>query len=145
MRSRRVRISVPLPTPEGPVMTKTRATVAAGAALPAQLADELAALALRQAADRLARRYPALLEDLVDLDPAVLGHGEQHVEDLRGLDVFGRVEQQRLDRRATGFEVLLQLRPAGANLVRALERVHPLQEGTLRRRRVLRRGVRCRR
>src|SRR4051794_5205519 len=130
MRSRSVRISVPLPTPDGPVMTKTRATASAAgrAALPAQLADELAALTLRQAADRLARRDAALLEDLVDLHPAVLRDGQQHVEDLRRLDVFRRVEQERLDRYPAGFQVLLQLRSAGANLVRALERIHPLQE-----------------
>ena len=31
MRSSSVRISVPLPTPEGPVITKTRATESSGA------------------------------------------------------------------------------------------------------------------
>src|SRR5215212_2434434 len=119
MRSRSVRISVPLPTPDGPVMTKTRATL--GATLPAQLADELGALALREPADGLARRDAALLQDLVHLHPAVLRHGQEHVEDLRRLDVLGRVEEQRLNGYPTGFEVLLQLRPAGADLIGALE------------------------
>src|SRR4051794_16793653 len=143
MRSRSVRISVPLPTPDGPVMTKTRATASAAgrAALPAQEPDELAALALREAADRLARRDAALLQHLVDLHAPVLRDGQEHVEDLGRLEVLGRVEQQRVNRNPTGFEVLLQLRPAGADLVRPLERVHALEEGTLRRRRVLRRSV----
>src|SRR3954447_17646860 len=143
MRSRSVRISVPLPTPDGPVMTKTRATASAAgrAALPAQLADELAALALRQAADRLARRDAALLEDLVDLHAPVLRDREKHVEDLRRLDVLRRVQQERLNRYPAGFQVLLELRPTGPDLVRSLERIHPLEQGTFGRRRVLRRGV----
>src|ERR671933_2276831 len=114
MRSRSERMSVPLPTPDGPVMTKTRATRCAAAVLAAQLADELGALALRQAADGLARRDPALHEDLVHLHTPVLRDGEEHVEHLRREDVLGRVEQERLDRDPTGFQVLLQLRAAGA-------------------------------
>ena len=38
-------------------------------------------------------------EDLVDLHAAVLRDREQHVEDLRGLDVLGRLEQQVVDAR----------------------------------------------
>ncbi len=49
MRSSSVRISVPLPTPDGPVMTKTRV----GRDYAAQHGDQLGALALREAPDRL--------------------------------------------------------------------------------------------
>ena len=40
-----------------------------------------------------------------------------------------------MDRRAAGLEVALELRAAGADLVGALEGVHPLDEGALRGRR----------
>src|SRR4051794_34108396 len=74
-------------------------------ALVVQQGDELGALALRQAADRLARGDAAVGEDLVDLHAAVLGYREQHVEHLRRLDVLGRIEQQRVDRAASRLEV----------------------------------------
>src|SRR5918911_336323 len=91
-RSRSVRMSVPLPTPDGPVMTKTRAIgrdivacraaawgarrvgtrgapggpsrVRPGTRLSAQPEhrDGLRALTLRETADRLARRDAALLK-----------------------------------------------------------------------------------
>ena len=91
-----VRISVPLPTPEGPVMTKTSRQAARGAS-GAACETQLGALALRQAADGLARRDAALHEHLVDLHAPVLRHRQQHVEDLRGLDVLRRLEQQVVD------------------------------------------------
>src|SRR5690348_1184552 len=97
-------MSVPFPTPEGPVITKTRATRASAtrdhddpgrsARLAAEHRDELGALALREAADRLARRDAALDEDLVHLHAPVLRDGEQHVEDLGRLDVLGRLQEQ---------------------------------------------------
>ena len=49
-------------------------------------------------------------ENLVDLHATVLGDREQHVEDLRGLEELGRVEQQLVDRMAARFEVALELR-----------------------------------
>src|SRR5919201_599652 len=141
-RSRRVRISVPLPTPDGPVMTKTRATApgyddSPTAPLATQHGDQLGALALRQATDRLARRDPALLQDLVRLHAAVLGNREQHVEDLRGLHVLGRLPQKRVNRHPARLQILLQLRPPRADRVGALERVHALKERSLGCRRVL--------
>src|SRR4051794_33739148 len=134
MRCSSVRISVPLPTPDGPVITKTRATgwSRTRLSLPAEHADQLGALALREAADGLARRDAALLEDLVDLDPAVLRHGEQHVEHLRRLGVLRRVEQEVMDGAPPGLEIALELRPPRADVVRTLKRVHPLLEGSLR-------------
>src|ERR1700728_807063 len=77
----------------GPTVMPAAATTAhsapAGSAV--QHRDELGALALGEPADRLARRDAAVREDLVHFDAAVLGDGQQHVEDLRGLEVFRRV------------------------------------------------------
>src|SRR5664279_347386 len=132
MRSISPRISVPLPTPDGPVITNTRATArnpsaaSGGSGLAVQQRNKLAALALGQAADRLARRDAAVHEDLVDLHAPVLGHREQHVEDLGGLDVFGRVEQQRVNRQAPRLEVALELSPLYAYLICPCKRVHSL-------------------
>ena len=61
----------------------------ASGAAPQEL-DELGALALGEPADGLARRDPALLQDLVGLDAAELRRGQQHVEDLGGLEVLRR-------------------------------------------------------
>src|SRR3954452_13006702 len=108
-------MSVPFPTPEGPVITKTRAKPERGG-LAAEHRDKLGALALREAADRLARRDAALDEDLVHLHAPVLGNGEQHVEDLGRLDVLGRLEQEVMDLRAASLEVALELRPLGPDL-----------------------------
>src|SRR5258705_13827442 len=135
MRSSSARISVPLPTPDGPVMTKTLAKPAA--LLAPQHADELVALALGEAADRLARRDLAGAQDLVDLHAPVLRDREEHVDDLGGLDVFGRLEEQRVDRMSAGLEIALELSALRADLVRALERVHPLYERPFGGRRLL--------
>src|SRR5262245_36706486 len=146
MRSSRLRMSVPLPTPEGPVMTKTfppippilRSDVRGGAEgmsrlqLATQHRDQLGALALRETSNGLGRRDAAHLQDLVDLHAAVLGYGEQHVEDLGGLDVFGRLEEQHVDAGPAGLQVALERGTLGSDLVRALERLHALDEGTLR-------------
>src|SRR5688572_30916708 len=83
--------------------------------------DELPILALREAADRLARRDAALHEHLVDLHAPVLRDGEEHVEDLRGLDVGRRLEQEVVDLDATALEIALELGTARTDLVRALE------------------------
>src|SRR5688572_27893266 len=80
--------------------------------------DQLGALALREAADRLARRDAALDQHLVDLHAPVLRHREEHVEDLRRLDVLGRLEQQVVDARAAALEIALELGAARTNLVR---------------------------
>src|SRR2546423_7171440 len=136
MRSSSARINVPLPTPEGPVMTKTLAS-----ALAAQQPDQLVALALGQAADGLARRDLALTQDLVDLHAPVLRDGEQHVDDLRGLDELRRLQEQLVDRTPPRLEVALELRALGADLVGALQGIHALNERPLRGRRLLRGGI----
>src|SRR3954468_3453092 len=131
-------MSVPWPTPDGPVTTSTLTCV-----LSTQVRNELAALALGQAADRLRRRDPALREDAVHLHAPVLRHRQQQVEDLGRLEVLGRVEQQAVDLRATGFQVPLEGGSARADLVRSLKRVHTLRQRPLgsRTRRWLRRGL----
>src|SRR3954466_6050805 len=135
-------MSVPLPTPEGPVTTSTL-NVSGTPGLAAQVRDELAALAVVQAADRLRRRDPALREDAVHLHTPVLRDRQQQVEDLGRLEVLGRVEQQSVDLRATGLEVPLEGGSARADLVRTLKRIHALRQRALgsRTRRLLRRGL----
>src|SRR5579875_1915074 len=132
-------MSVPFPTPDGPAITITPGTRAGwGSApsgrrrlAPAQQRDELAALALGQPAERLARRDPALGQDLVDLHAPVLGDREQQIEYLRGHHIIGRLEQQLVDRLAARFQVALELSPTAADVVRALQRLHPLDERPL--------------
>src|SRR3954471_22843544 len=166
-------MSVPFPTPDGPVMTKTRATSRSYDASPAepdegsgvsppsgplrgrsrrsawalaaQQRDELGALTLRKPADRLAGRDPTLLQDLVGLHAAVLRDRQEHVEDLRGLHVLRRLREQHVDRHPAPLQVLLELRPTCPNLVGALERVHALKKRSLGCRRVLGRRVGSRR
>ena len=60
------------------------------------------------------------------------GHGQQHVEHLRGLEVLRRVEQQGVDRQPARLEVALQLRALRADLVRPLKGVHPLVAASAR-------------
>src|SRR5215213_2684617 len=132
-------MSVPLPTPLGPVTTRTLTA----ALLAPEETDELAALALGQAADRLRRRDPALGEDAVHLHAPVLRHRQQQVEDLGRLQVLGRVQKKPVDLCAASFEVPLQGSSARADLVRSLKRIHPLRQRPLgsRTRRLLRRGL----
>jgi hypothetical protein len=63
-------------------------------------------------------RDPAAVQDLGGLHAAMPGEGQQHVEDLRGLQTRRRVEQQRTDRHSAGLEVALELRAEHTNLVR---------------------------
>ena len=100
-------MSVPLPTPEGPVMTRIGVVIRL-AALAAQERDELVALALGQAADGLARRDAAVREDAIHLHAPVLRHRQQQVEDLRGEQVVGRIQQQAVDLSATALRSRLR-------------------------------------
>src|SRR5207244_9359097 len=100
-------------------------------ALPVQQRGQLASLALRQAADRLRGSDPAVGEDLVDLHPAVLGDGQEHVEYLGRLDVLGRIEQERVDRESAGLGVALELGPLYPDLVGSRERIHSLVQSAL--------------
>src|SRR5688500_9307679 len=96
-----------------------------------EVPDELTALALRKSADRLARRDPALRQDLVDLDVAVLRHGQQHVGDLCGEDVVRRVAQQDRDVRVAILQLALELCALGPDPVRRVEGLHPLGQRAL--------------
>src|ERR1051325_6375924 len=86
------------------------------------------AIAVRQAADRLRLADAALVQEAGGLDPAELRHRHEHVEDLRGRDVLGRIVEDLLDAGRAALEVLLQLRPAHADVVRPLECFHSLVE-----------------
>src|SRR5438046_2694859 len=111
-RSSSIRASVLFPSPEVPVMTKT------GGRLPVEEPDELGALALRQPSNGLRLADPALIEETGGLDATELRHGHQDVEDLRRRDVLRRIPEDIVDVGGAGFEVLFQLRPADANVVR---------------------------
>src|SRR5450755_4932116 len=114
---------MPLPLLDTPGETPQRG--------PVQVPGELRALALAQAAERLARRDPAAVQGLGCLHAPVLGDGQQHVEDLRGLQVRWRGEQQRADRHPAGLEVALELRAKRTNLVGPAERVDALIQAAL--------------
>src|SRR2546421_4969176 len=107
MRSASFLASVLLPSPEVPVITKTR--------LATEEANQLRALPVGEATDGLRLADPALVQEPGGLDPAELRHGHEHVEHLRGRDVLGRVAEDLLDVRGAGPEVLLQLRASHAD------------------------------
>src|ERR1700751_2396858 len=101
-------MSVPLPTPEGPAITRTRGGLIANGRLAAEVRDQLVALALGEAADGLARRDAALREDAIDLHAAVLGDRQEQVEDLRSLQIFRGIQEQSVDLSAAGLEITLE-------------------------------------
>src|SRR2546421_11830561 len=105
-------------------------TLARAPSAPAHQRHELAPLTLGEPAEGLARGNTALREDLVDLDPPVLGHREQQIEHLGGEQIIWWPEQQFVDRLAAGFEVTLELRATAADVVGTLKRLHPLNERT---------------
>jgi hypothetical protein len=72
-------------------------------------------------------------QDLIHLHATILGHGQQQIEDLRGLQIIRRLEQQFVDRLAARFEITLELSPSAADIVRALERLHALRQRAFRR------------
>src|SRR3954452_5873263 len=71
------------------------------------------------------------MQKIVYLYATSFGNSEEHVEHLRRLDEVGRLHQQQVDAGAAGLEVTLERRPLRPDLVRALERLHALDEGTL--------------
>ena len=119
----------------------TGAAVFGARRLAVKAPGEFDALALAQAAERLAGRDPAAVEELGGLHPAVLGEGQQHVEHLRALKVRGRVAQQRADRHSAGLEVALELGAKRSDLVGPVERVDALIEAARGCRRMLERVV----
>src|SRR4051794_792456 len=124
-RSSSSRISVPLPAPDGPVTTTTDGR---RRQLTVEEANQLRALPLRQAADRLRLADPARAEEARSFHAPELRHRHQNVDHLRGRHVLGWVAEDRLDPDSAVLEVLLELRAAHPHVVCPLERVHPLIE-----------------
>ena len=96
--------------------------------------NQLGALSVGEATDRLRLADAARVQEAGRLHPAELGHGHQHVEHLRGRHVLGRVAEDLVD--------LDKARPSGPSsdwarlhpdVVRPLERLHALVEGADRR------------
>src|ERR687887_2111468 len=104
MRCRSLFSSVPLPAPEVPVTTTTRG-------LAIEEANQLSALAVREASHRLRLADSAHVEEARRLHPPELRHRHQHVEDLRGRYVLGRVAEDLLDLDAAVLQVLFQPGP----------------------------------
>src|SRR3954470_12032775 len=92
-RSSRALMSVPLPAPEGPVITKTGEP----SAVPVEEPNQLGALAVGQPADGLRLADAALVEEAGGLHAPELRHCHQHVEHLRRADVLRRVVEDLLD------------------------------------------------
>src|SRR6185369_2795902 len=131
-RGRTSWINVPFPAPEGPVTTKTG--LAAGA-LPGPLpvveeGNQLVPLAVGEAADRLRLADAALVKQARGLHAPELRDRHQHVEHLGGRDVLGRLTENLLNGDGPRLQVLLQLRALHANVVRALQSLHPLVQRT---------------
>src|SRR5205823_845163 len=66
----------------------------------------------------------------VPLHASELRHRHQDVDDLRGLDIRGRLAEDRFDVDLPLLEILLELRAFDADVVRFVEGVHPLVERT---------------
>src|SRR5437763_4793527 len=106
--------SVPLPAPEVPVTTTT-------SGLPVEEANQLRALAVGEPSHRLRLADPAHVQEARRLHPPELRYRHQHVEDLRGRHVLGRVAEDLFDLDTAVFQVLLQPRSAYADVVRPLQ------------------------
>src|SRR3954469_3792732 len=116
---------VPLPAPDGPVTTKTGRAVG----LPVvEEANQLVPLTVGEAADRLRLADAALVEQARRLHATELRHRHQHVEDFRSGDVLRRLAEDLLDGHGARLEILLQLRSLDADVIRSLQRLHPLIE-----------------
>src|SRR5919106_3628799 len=98
--------------------------------------DELGALALGEAAHRLRLADAALVQEPRGLHAPELGDGHEHVEDLRGGDELGRVEEYGVDLDGPRLQVALELGSSDSDVVRPLKRFHPLVERTCGRLRV---------
>lgn len=102
---------------------------ARGPVLPAaEVSSQLAALALRQSADGLAGSNAALGQYLVDLDPSVLRHRQEQIEDLHGCGPLRGFSQDRMDRGPAALQVTLELGSTGADVVGLTQRTHTLSE-----------------
>jgi len=91
--------------------------------------DQLTALALRHAADRLRGRDPAAAEEASGPRRTDLGHCEQEILHLGRLRAGGRLRKNILDPHSPGGEFLLQCRSPAADLVRLPQGPQPLIQG----------------
>src|SRR5207237_5295245 len=94
------RSSVPLPAPDVPVTTRT--------GLPVEEANQLGALAVGEAADRLRLADATGVQEACRLHPPEFRHRHQHVEHLRSRHVLRRVAEDLLDRALAVLQILLQ-------------------------------------
>src|SRR4051794_3970970 len=118
-------MSVPLPAPDGPVTTNTGRTVG----LPVvEEANQLVPLSVGQAADRLRLADAALVEQARCFHATELRHRHQHVEHLRGRDELGWLAEDLFDRDRARLQILLELCTLDTDVIRSLERFHPLVE-----------------
>jgi len=111
---------------ERAAITKTGAP----SAVPVEEPNQLGALAVGQPADGLRLADAALVEEAGGLHTPELRHCHQHVEHLRRADVLRRVVEDLLDLDLSELQVLLQLRPADAYVVRPRKGLHALIERT---------------
>src|SRR5581483_10057604 len=111
-RSSSALIRVPFPAPDGPVTTKTGVPSAVAVEEP----NQLGTLTLGQSTDGLRLADPALVQEPRGLHASELRDRHQHVEHLRGRDVLGRLVEDLLDLDLPHLQVLLQLRPADADV-----------------------------
>src|SRR6266511_4381598 len=125
-RSSSAWISVPFPAPDGPVTTKTGLPSAVAVEEP----NQLGALAVGQAPDGLRLADAALVQEARRLHASELRDRHQHVEHLRRRDVFRRVVEDLVDLDLAQLQVLLQLRPADADVIGPSEGLHALIERT---------------
>src|SRR5712691_5784625 len=101
MRSNTSFSSVPLPAPDVPVTTTT-----SGWALPVEEPNQLRALAIGEPSHRLRLTDPAHVQEARRLHPPELRHRHQHVEDLCGRHVLGRVAEDLFDLDASVLQIL---------------------------------------
>ena len=83
-------MSVPFPAPDGPETMMTRV-----ASLPVQKLQQLRALSVGQAPDRLPLRYAAGVQESRRLDLPVLRDGHQHVKHLGRQHELRRIRRSR--------------------------------------------------
>ena len=118
---------MPLPTPDGPVMTKTLDTASSGASM------ETSSVRWR------CERPPIVFDGemrqcwrtLLTFTRPYLGTARSMSNTLAVSTNSGGLQEQVMDALATGLEIPLQLRTPRADLVRPLQGLHALDEGAL--------------
>ena len=86
-------------------------------ALGAKKSHQLPALPFGEAADSLVGADAAVVQHLGGFDLATIRHGQQYIDDLGGLDELRRSRQDLVDLDVALFQVLLEPRALGADVV----------------------------